>query len=193
MPLYPGKANIGRNITELEQHGSRPRSHKQILAIALSEARRHPRAMGGLADAGTVQPTPDEPFHESGLFHSDVAGRTDRLPRTVPADSFVFPADVVSGLGQGNTLAGAKILDGIFGKPRLAAGGPTGNSSVIVAGGEYLASRNQIEDVGRRMRAAGKSSAKTDLNAGHQWARDFVDKARKHQMKFLRNAPAPKK
>lgn len=40
MPLLPGKENIGRNITELEQHGSRPRSHRQILAIALSEARK---------------------------------------------------------------------------------------------------------------------------------------------------------
>ena len=40
MPLYPGKKNIGRNITELEQHGTRPRSHQQIVAIALSEARK---------------------------------------------------------------------------------------------------------------------------------------------------------
>ena len=40
MPLLPGKKNIGRNITELEQHGSRPRPHKQIVAIALDVARR---------------------------------------------------------------------------------------------------------------------------------------------------------
>lgn len=39
-PLLPGKKNIGRNIHELETHGSRPRSHKQIVAIALDEARR---------------------------------------------------------------------------------------------------------------------------------------------------------
>lgn len=38
MPLKPGKKNIGANITELEQHGSRPRSHEQILAIALRVA-----------------------------------------------------------------------------------------------------------------------------------------------------------
>lgn len=38
MPLLKGKSNIGRNIRELEQHGSRPRSHKQILAIALHTA-----------------------------------------------------------------------------------------------------------------------------------------------------------
>jgi hypothetical protein len=40
VPLLPGKANIGKNITELEQHGTRPRSHQQILAIALSQARK---------------------------------------------------------------------------------------------------------------------------------------------------------
>jgi hypothetical protein len=38
MPLLPGKKNIGRNIKELEQHGSRPRSHEQIVAIALHTA-----------------------------------------------------------------------------------------------------------------------------------------------------------
>ncbi len=40
MPLLPGKKNIGTNIKELTEHGSRPRSHKQIVAIALSEARK---------------------------------------------------------------------------------------------------------------------------------------------------------
>jgi hypothetical protein len=40
MPLKPGKKNIGANIKELEEHGSRPRSHKQIVAIALNEARK---------------------------------------------------------------------------------------------------------------------------------------------------------
>lgn len=40
MPLLPGKQNIGANIRELQEHGTRPRSTKQILAIALDEARR---------------------------------------------------------------------------------------------------------------------------------------------------------
>lgn len=38
MPLLKGKRNIGRNITELKEHGSHPRSMKQIEAIALSVA-----------------------------------------------------------------------------------------------------------------------------------------------------------
>ena len=39
MPLLKGKKNIGRNIKELEEHGSRPRSKKQIIAIALHTAK----------------------------------------------------------------------------------------------------------------------------------------------------------
>lgn len=38
MPLLKGKSNIGRNIRELEEHGTRARSKKQILAIALHVA-----------------------------------------------------------------------------------------------------------------------------------------------------------
>lgn len=44
-----------------------------------------------------------------GPIHSAVAGRTDHLPIHVPKDSYVLPADIVSGMGEGNTLAGFKI------------------------------------------------------------------------------------
>jgi hypothetical protein len=42
MPLDKSgsKASIGKNIAELETNGSRPRSKKQIVAIALSTARK---------------------------------------------------------------------------------------------------------------------------------------------------------
>ena len=40
MPLQLGKAGIGPNIKELEEHGTPPRSHQQIVAIALSQARK---------------------------------------------------------------------------------------------------------------------------------------------------------
>jgi len=42
MPLKRGSSKkvISENISELTHHGSRPRSHKQIVAIALSEARK---------------------------------------------------------------------------------------------------------------------------------------------------------
>jgi len=42
MPLKRGRSpqTISANIRELHAHGSRPRSNKQIVAIALSQARK---------------------------------------------------------------------------------------------------------------------------------------------------------
>lgn len=45
-----------------------------------------------------------------GFLNSAVAGRTDRLPLAVAADSHVMPADVISGLGQDNSLSGANVM-----------------------------------------------------------------------------------
>jgi hypothetical protein len=215
MPLERGssQAVISRNISELTHHGSRKRPHDQIVAIALHQAdksRKH-LAGGGLGTSAPFYEREEarnlerDSYHPGGLFASDVAGRTDRLPHSVAADSFVMPADVVSGLGQGNTLAGAKIMDGIlhsgpYGtslpRPgRLASGGnaPPGISKVMVAGGEYSIPPDKLTEIGRRLRAAGKSKARTDLAAGHEWARGFVDRVRKQSKQFLAKAPKPKK
>jgi hypothetical protein len=47
---------------------------------------------------------------QGGFLNSSIAGRTDRLPVAVGTDSFVVPAQEVAGVGQGNSLAGARIL-----------------------------------------------------------------------------------
>ena len=39
MPLKKGIKNIGKNIKELEEHGKRKRSKKQIVAIAVNVAK----------------------------------------------------------------------------------------------------------------------------------------------------------
>lgn len=207
MPLLKSASPkaIGPNIKREEAAG---KPYRQALAIALhtqDQARQH-RAGGGLSFAPSFTERQSErdlsrdAYHPSGLFKSDVAGRTDRLPRAVPADSFVFPADVVSTLGQGNTLSGAKIMDAIMNsgpygtKLRRADGGSTpALSHVMVAGGEYLGHRDDLARIGSRIRHAKKSKARSDLAAGHEWARSFVDKVREHAKAFLRNAPKPKK
>jgi hypothetical protein len=152
-------------------------------------------------------------YHPSGLFQGNGAGRTDRLPRAVGVDSFVAPADVVSGIGQGTTMGGATILDSIlasggpYGVPRpqsqsirpLASGGAAGDglSHVMVAPGEYLIPREALMNIGwRRRNGNGRHhppNAKLDLSEGHRWAREFVDKVRGHQKKFLATAPKPKR
>lgn len=83
-------------------------------------------------------PTPDK----SGLLHSAVAGRTDHLKVNVPSGGYVIPADVVSGIGEGNTLAGAKVLHDIFEAgappPVRAKGGKVQPIPILGAGGEYI-------------------------------------------------------
>jgi hypothetical protein len=52
-------------------------------------------------------------FHE-GFLHSAVPGRTDKLPISVSGGAYVLPADHLAALGQGNSLAGANIVNKMF-------------------------------------------------------------------------------
>ena len=56
-----------------------------------------------------------ETYHEKGLLNSAGPGRTDTINTNVPTGAYVIPADVVSGLGEGNTLAGSAVIDRMFG------------------------------------------------------------------------------
>jgi hypothetical protein len=49
-----------------------------------------------------------------GPILSGVPGRTDAHQAHVPSGSYVIPADIVSGRGQGNTIAGANVLSRLF-------------------------------------------------------------------------------
>ena len=48
---------------------------------------------------------------ESGFLHGDTAGRADKLMTTAPSGAYIIPADVVAGLGEGNSLAGKRVID----------------------------------------------------------------------------------
>jgi hypothetical protein len=61
------------------------------------------------------------------LIHSAVPGRVDRIPMRARSGSFILPADVVSGLGQGNTYAGAKM----WGQALSHSVGPAGVTNTI--------------------------------------------------------------
>ena len=47
----------------------------------------------------------------SGFLAGATAGRADQIKTTAPGGAYVLPADVVAGLGDGNSLAGARIMD----------------------------------------------------------------------------------
>jgi len=76
-----------------------------------------------------------------GLIAAPVHGRTDKIPLNIPSGSYVLPADIVSAMGQGNTIAGAKMIQEVMkGAPYGAAsGGPYGSNAVSMKRGSGVA------------------------------------------------------
>ena len=154
----------------------------------------------------------EEQFHPGGLINSSVAGRTDRIPLSVAAGSYIIPADVVSGLGEGNTLAGAKVLDlmlhtGPFGTKNLPMRGgrglPAPPPRASVMGTQNFARGGRDKEVAKIIAAGGeyvvhprdvaKWSRKGDLKEGHDALDRFVKSAREHVVKKTKALPGPKK
>lgn len=203
MPLMKGHSRkaISANISELVGTG---RPQKQAVAIALDVA-RHQKAGGG--SFTTTKQTVGTHLHV-GPIHSPVAGRTDHLPMHVPSGSYVIPADIISAMGEGNTIAGFKHMRrmfggipyggagsmpygqgaGPYGEPvQRAAGGQTEQSqdpgvAIVAAGGEYVLSPDEV-------RKAGDG----DLDMGHRVLDEFVKRYRRETIKTLKNLAPPKK
>lgn len=146
-----------------------------------------------------------------GLLNSSVPGRTDQLPTTVAANSHIIPADVISGLGQGNTMAGSNLMDHILktgpwsttnmplhhgaGPPKAPApfynplhahakkGGTEHKpTKIIAAGGEYCVPPEMVAAIGGG-----------DLNKGHKILDTMIKKVRVHTATTMLNLPGPKK
>lgn len=199
MPLSKGSSQkvIGHNISEMIAAGH-PRD--QAIAAALNTARQK-RAEGGYVPYSAEKAATK--IH-SGPIHSQVAGRTDHLPIHVASGSYVIPADIVSGMGEGNTIAGFKHLKRMFNGipyaggsapygqsggpygaelPHKAAGGSTNEKvPIVAAGGEYVVAPHEVVWVGDG-----------DLHRGHRVLDDFVKQYREKTVKTLKNLPGPKK
>lgn len=85
---------------------------RQAVAIAY-KIQRDAKKRQGMAAGGTPFYVRSEAhgLEHAGMIHSPVAGRTDRIPIGVKSGGYVVPADVISGLGQGNSMAGANGLN----------------------------------------------------------------------------------
>lgn len=115
-----------------------------------------------------------------GPIHSDVAGRTDHLPINVPSGAYVIPADIVSALGEGNTMAGFRDLNDMFGIQRETPNDvPT---EVVVAGGEYIIAPDTVLAIGGG-----------DMNRGHTELDRFVVMKRAETVKTLKGLPGPRR
>lgn len=206
MPLAAGKSQsvISGNIREMI-HAGHPRD--QAIAAALNTA-RHSRAEGGLAPHYHFPkphvPHIHKPKHQKvhvGPIHSPVAGRTDHLPMHVPSGAYVIPADIISGMGEGNTVAGFKVAKSLFSSHFYGSGTPYGASGlpygmpapgkasggaatvpIVAAGGEYVISPDDVRQIGHG-----------DLDHGHKTLDEFVKQYRAKLVKTLSKLPGPKK
>jgi hypothetical protein len=154
------------------------------------------------------------PCHH-GIINMAVGGRTDHIPMNVLEGSYVLPADIVSGLGEGNTLAGTKIVDQMFStgpmgtkipnfraNPRFPAAPPhtyqTEAQIPKTAAGGGRISRKPVPII-----AAGgeyvvhpdvvERLGNGDMDKGHQYLDNFVKYVRAETAKTLRGLPPPRK
>lgn len=147
----------------------------------------------------------------SGALQSTIPGRTDHIPMTAPTGSYVVPADVVSGLGEGNSLAGARIMAellkngpwgvdiatprgggrGIPAAPRgqqmpeegMARGGKKEKPvPILAAGGEYVISPQDVRRIGGG-----------NERRGHQVLDKWVVGERSKIVKKMKSLPGPKR
>jgi hypothetical protein len=129
------------------------------------------------ANGGAVAPF-------SGYIHGTTGGRTDNKPIDVESGSYVIPADILSGLGEGNSHAGWAALQSQFGMaPAKADGGAVGQPTPIVAAsGEAVIPPSKVAEIGGG-----------DLDRGHSILDAMVKHVRSKTIKKLKSLPGPKK
>lgn len=204
--LDPSKVSI---IDHGFKHGGRiTRAYGGELTAAALNVARKARDDGGTTTSTSTPMLASQvmksnaPDLHTGPIHSPVAGRTDHLPMHVASGSYVIPADIISAMGEGNTMAGFKVAQNIFSAPFMgagkpyggrglpygapmphkAAGGSTGTVPIVAAGGEYVIDPKSVEHLG------GGS-----LDDGHKILDEFVKQMRAKTVKTLKNLPGPKK
>ncbi len=149
----------------------------------------------------------------TGPIISAVGGRTDHHSINVPSGSYVLPAAHVSAMGQGNTLNGMKILQGMFGPPmKMAHGaGPPrmhapGSLMPKTSGlGMSSSGGSRGDNTGRPVPifAAGGEYVlgpeqvarvgRGDIDLGHRILDHWVKKTHKKAAKTIANLPPPAK
>ena len=115
-----------------------------------------------------------------------MAGRTDHLPMHVPSGSYVIPADIISAMGEGNTMAGYRAVKMMFkGAPygAYAEGGNVGEPvPIVAAGGEYVLSPAEVIWAGGG-----------NLDAGHRALDNWITATRKELIDTLKKLLPPRK
>lgn len=198
----------------------------QAIAAALNTARqsgaRIPRKHAMLGRALPLQGAPGEGANDhvyAGPLHNHVPGRTDKINLNVKPGSYVIPADVVSIIGEGNTLAGTAVLQAYFGQKQLTGNvkPPEGRPNLMerrlehhqmlpphlqqsdfADGGDAdQQSQGAIPVVvagGEQILSPEQIVAKYgDLKHGHEALDALIGELRRREIQRLKTAPPPKK
>lgn len=158
--------------------------------------------------------------NSSGFLHGTTPGRADSVQTAAPPGAYVIPADVIAGLGEGNSLAGARVADQIFGSgphgitqarssPKLSAPRPPPAFRESIARGgpvkifpEKEMARGGSADATPVKLSHGEYVVGThhvlrlgqgDLKTGHRILDKWVETQRKKQIEKLKSLPGPVK
>lgn len=134
---------------------------------AMQIARQIKRAKGGRVHVGPIS--------------GDTGGRADKVPMSVPDGAYILTADLVSGLGEGNTQAGMVKLGKMFpkSKPSLMRGLKGKPVPILAADGEFCVSPADIAD------------RYGDLDRGHKILDHWQTSERKKLIETLKGLAPP--
>jgi hypothetical protein len=228
-----GNSSIGRMAQQVlnqkrtmntAQQGALPQQQTQApMAPQLTTAQQPPMKRGGTVKrdgGGGMSIGMEAPWWErqelrdsteGGFLHGSTSGRADLLKTSSPAGSYILPADVVAGLGEGNSLAGARVIEeslnsGPHGIPmprgargntmprgaRLpkeeAKGGGVQDAPgqrripVLLSHGEFQVSPHHVRNLGSG-----------NINNGHRILDEFVKEVRKRTISKMKSLPGPAK
>lgn len=204
MPLIKSASDKARSANiAAEIRSGKPR--EQALAIAYRvqrDAKKRGMAAGGSVPWFTRSQARN--VERAGMIRSPIAGRTDRINMGVKPGAYVMPADVVSGIGQGNSMSGANALNQLFkmgpggaampspkigsrgmmrGRRGFADGGAAEQPvDIVAAGGEFIVPVEKVMEIGHG-----------DIDHGHAVLDEMVKQIRANTIKDLRKLPGPRK
>jgi hypothetical protein len=118
-----------------------------------------------------------------GYIPGETGGRTDNKDIAVKSGAYVVPADILSGLGEGNSHAGWAAIAKEYGldKPHKADGGALDAVPIVAASGEGVLPPDAI------------IAKHGDLDTGHAVLDAMVKHVRAKTIKHLKRLPGPKK
>lgn len=114
---------IQRLLEQRRAMPPQPQAQQQAAPVQQARGGATPKRAAGGASMG-ISPGEGSPWWTraeargadsgGGFLHGVTPGRADSITTTAPGGSHIIPADVIAGLGEGNSLAGARVMQGIL-------------------------------------------------------------------------------